>query len=61
MSALPPKADMGGALDHVCFGPKADIDGRRGSLTERFSLRQELCRIASIVKLLPSALWLVCQ
>ena len=25
MSALPPKADMCGALPHVCFGPKADI------------------------------------
>jgi hypothetical protein len=25
MSALPPKADMCGALDHVCFGPEADI------------------------------------
>ena len=26
MSALPPKADMCSALDHVCYGPKADID-----------------------------------
>ena len=25
MSALPPKADVCGALAHVCFGPKADI------------------------------------
>ena len=25
MSALPPKADMCGAMVHVCFGPKADI------------------------------------
>ena len=25
MSALPPKADMCGALGHVCFGPKADM------------------------------------
>jgi len=25
MSALPPKADMCGALADVCFGPKADI------------------------------------
>jgi hypothetical protein len=25
MSALHPKADMCGALDHVRFGPKADI------------------------------------
>jgi hypothetical protein len=24
--ALPPKADMCGALAHVCFGPKADIE-----------------------------------
>src|SRR5262245_1328293 len=27
MSALPPKADMRGALADVCFGPKADIMG----------------------------------
>jgi hypothetical protein len=27
MSALPPKADMYGALAYVCFGPKAGIDG----------------------------------
>jgi hypothetical protein len=26
MSALPPKADMCGALADVCFGPKADIE-----------------------------------
>jgi hypothetical protein len=26
MSALLPKADICGALTHVCFGPKADID-----------------------------------
>ena len=25
MSALPPRADMCGALAHVCFGPIADI------------------------------------
>jgi hypothetical protein len=25
MSALPPKADMCGALAYVCFGPIADI------------------------------------
>src|SRR5262245_39136295 len=25
MSALPPTADMCGALAHVCYGPKADI------------------------------------
>jgi hypothetical protein len=27
MSALPPKADMCGALAHVCFGPIADSCG----------------------------------
>jgi hypothetical protein len=27
MCALPPKADMCGALAHVCFGPVADILG----------------------------------
>jgi hypothetical protein len=26
MSALPPKTDMCGALAHVCYGPKADVD-----------------------------------
>jgi hypothetical protein len=26
MSALPPKADMCGALAYVCFGPKADME-----------------------------------
>ena len=26
MSALPPKADMCGALAYVCYGPEADID-----------------------------------
>jgi hypothetical protein len=25
MSALPPKADICGAMAHVCYGPKADI------------------------------------
>ena len=29
MSALPPKADMCGALAHVCFGPIADIVASR--------------------------------
>ena len=27
MSALPPRADMCGALAHVCFVPKADMGG----------------------------------
>ena len=30
MSALPPKADMCGALARVCFVPKADIDEVHG-------------------------------
>ena len=30
------------------MGEKADIDGLRDPLTERFGLRQELCRILSI-------------
>jgi hypothetical protein len=38
MSALPPKADICGATK----GPKADIDGLRDTLVERFGLRQEL-------------------
>jgi len=32
MSALPPKADMCGALGHVCFGPKADTCSARGNV-----------------------------
>ena len=52
MSALPPKADIGTQSVNVRFVPKADI----GRLTGRFSLRQELCRIPSIVELM-----LVCQ
>ncbi|MGB9054416.1 MAG: HNH endonuclease, partial [Pseudolabrys sp.] len=43
------------------MGEKADIDGLRDPLTERFGLRQELCRILRFVKLMPSALWLVCR
>ena len=33
--------------------PIADLDGLRGPLAERFGLRQELCRIPSIVGLVP--------
>jgi hypothetical protein len=42
MSALPLKADIGAAQFNVRHGPKADIDGLRGPLVERFGLRQEL-------------------
>ena len=51
MSALPPKADIAEYRRHVRFVPKADIDGLRGPLAERF--RQKLCRIPSIVRLMP--------
>ena len=51
MSALPPKADIGTQPRDVRFVPKADIDGLRGPLAERF--RQKLCRIPSIVRLMP--------
>src|SRR5262245_60797467 len=37
MSALPPKADMCGALTHVRFGPKADIPAGRIAYDCRFS------------------------
>jgi hypothetical protein len=59
MSALPPKADMCSALANVRYGPKADIDGLRGPFAERFGLRQKLCRIPSIVRLMPfsSLVW----
>jgi len=51
MSALPPKADIGTQPCNVRFVPQADIDGLRGPLAERF--RQKLCRIPSIVRLMP--------
>ena len=51
MSALPPKADIDECDRHVRFVPKADIDGLRGPLAERF--RQKLCRIPSIIRLMP--------
>jgi hypothetical protein len=53
MSALPPKADIGRAYGDVRFVPNADIDGLRGPLAERFGIRQKLCRIPSIVRLMP--------
>jgi hypothetical protein len=34
MSALPPKADIGSATAHVCYGPKADMTTRRAPLYE---------------------------
>jgi hypothetical protein len=40
MSALPPKADVCGALACVCFGPKADI-GQRYSITSSARLSSE--------------------
>jgi hypothetical protein len=56
MSALPPKADMCSALSYIRFGPKADIDGFRSPLAERFGFRQKLCRIPSVARLCHSAL-----
>jgi hypothetical protein len=35
MSALPPKADMCGALAQVCFGPIADISHTHLLILER--------------------------
>ena len=49
-----------GHRNSVVECPLCAKSGHR-SLTGRFSLRQELCRIPSIVKLMPSPLWLVCQ
>jgi hypothetical protein len=34
MSALPPKADMCGAIRDICFGPIADIPSMRLMLVE---------------------------
>ena len=43
-----PKSGHRNASVECPLSAKADIDGLRGPLTERFSLRQELCRIPSI-------------
>src|SRR5262245_40742197 len=61
MSALPPKADMCGALVYVCFGPTADIDGLHGPLSERLVFNRSYLGFQAFVKLMPSALWLVCR
>jgi HNH endonuclease len=53
MSAFPPKADIVEHDRDVRFVPNADIDGLRGPLAERFGIRQKLCRIPSIVRLMP--------
>jgi hypothetical protein len=41
MPALPPIADLCGALDHVCFGPTADIVDFIGSPRRRERSTQE--------------------
>src|SRR6516162_10486791 len=64
------KADIDPLSSHVRFTPESGhcrlqlgcplcANSGHQSLTGRFSLRQELCRILSIVKPVPSALWLV--
>ena len=51
MSALGRKRTFSGVQRMSALPPKADIDGLRGPLAERF--RQKLCRIPSIVRLMP--------
>jgi hypothetical protein len=43
MSALPPKADMCGAVAHVCFGPIADITNLFDQLVRASGQRQWHC------------------
>src|SRR6516165_3569633 len=50
-SALGKKQTLSGVRSMSALPPKADIDGLRGPLAERF--RQKLCRIPSIVRLMP--------
>src|SRR5262245_2134138 len=44
MSALPPKADMCGAVAHVCFGPKADMEPFHPALTCGLSVEHVVSR-----------------
>jgi len=48
MSALPPKADMCGALAHVCFVPIADIRKTRQIAVTQWRVRTR-CRISTCV------------
>src|SRR5262245_48411490 len=45
MSALPPRADMYGAHDHVCYGPQADIQKKtlRRAMSDRHGKRTLIC------------------
>jgi hypothetical protein len=71
MSALPPKADIVQHGRDVRFVPIADTvpskscpkyEGLlRGSLTERFVLRQERGRTQALLDSRNSAIWLVCS
>jgi hypothetical protein len=40
-AALPPKADMCGALPHVCFGPIADSRARSFEASGHYPVQQE--------------------
>jgi hypothetical protein len=51
MSALPPKADMCGALAHVCFVPKADMCSSYRQ--DRGAVRQPIT-VASMILALPT-------
>src|SRR5262245_57718387 len=44
MSALPPKADMCGALGYVCFGPKADAEAS----ANRWLIRRAYRRVKQV-------------
>src|SRR5262245_9481180 len=39
VSALPPKADLCGAVPDVCFGPKADIGRTKWSVGMRYTIQ----------------------
>jgi hypothetical protein len=44
MSALPPKADMCGAVAHVYFGPEADSGAQQNIVDALFRLPRKLMR-----------------
>src|SRR5262245_32873161 len=62
MSALPSKADMCGAIAHVCFGPEADI----ATFTRSFSRRGQVVAMATrsvfaVLRLMISLILVVCM
>jgi hypothetical protein len=56
MSALPPKADMCGAIAHVCFGPIADI--RQKSQSRMITTGRRFGKTYFVIAFInPSTIW----